>query len=280
MTQVSFKDKKPTLFVVSTPIGNLSDITYRAVETLKNVTCCYAEDTRTTAVLFRHYGIDTRLESYHAHSTESRTEDVLERLSKGEDVALVSDAGTPLVSDPGEGLVKAVIRSGYHVVAIPGASASLAALVSSGQDAQPFVFLGFLPRKSKEMGERLNAYRGRRETLVILEAPSRLSKTLPVLLDVLGDRTLSVCRELTKTFETITRTTLGEAVGEEFPERGEYTLVIGGDTTATSYDHLSINEHVRRYIDAGETEKDAMKKTAADRNISKSDVYKSYKIDT
>lgn len=279
MTQISFKDKKATLYVVSTPIGNLGDITYRAVEILKNVSCVYAEDTRTSAVLFARYEIKTPLESYHAFNESVKTEAVMIRLEEKEDVALISDAGTPGISDPGQDVITEAIRRGFHVVPIPGASAMLAALVSSGLVMQPFVFVGFLPKKMMEMKDRLKAYAGRRETLVVYESPKRISKTLPVMLDILGNRRIAICRELTKTYETIIRTTLTDAITLDHNDKGEYALVINGDETAQSFDHLSIREHVIKYIDAGDDEKDAMKKTALDRKIQKNEVYRAFKIE-
>lgn len=221
---------KGTLFVCATPIGNLSDITLRALEVLKSVDLIAAEDTRVTLKLLNHFGIKKPLVSYHRHSSPKRTEQLLKQLRDGKSVALVCNAGTPGVSDPGGLLVRQALQEGIPVVPIPGASAVTAALSVAGLDAQRFLFLGFLSREAKKRRALLERVKGLPFTLVLYEAPHRLRRTLPDLIAILGDRTAALCRELTKVHEEIALTTLG-ALHRRFQTeepKGEFTLVIEG----------------------------------------------------
>ncbi len=223
-------EPKGKLFVCATPIGNLGDITLRALEILKRVDLIAAEDTRVTLRLLNHFGIKKPLVSYHRHSSPKRTEQLLQRLRDGKAIALVSNAGTPCLSDPGAPLVRQALHEGIPVVPVPGASAVAAALSVAGLDAQRFVFLGFLPRKAKKRKALLEQVKGLTFTFVLYEAPHRLRQTLSDLLKVLGDRTVTLCRELTKLHEEIALTTLGELhrrFQTEEPQ-GEFTLVIEG----------------------------------------------------
>ncbi|WP_162140327.1 16S rRNA (cytidine(1402)-2'-O)-methyltransferase [Haploplasma axanthum] len=275
--QVSFKDKKPTLFLVATPIGNLEDITFRAIETLKNVSVVFAEDTRTSGVLLKHYNIETKLSSYHEHEKFDKIANVLEYLNNGDDVALISDAGTPGISDPGYELVKAVIDNGYYVVSIPGAVASINALVSSGLLIQPHLFLGFLPRKQGEINTFLDKYKKVDATLIIYESPFRISKTLEYIYKCYGNRDVVLARELTKVYETIIRTDLETAISMEHSNKGEYIILISGyveEETSETIESL-FNKYLKDNID----EKEIFKLIAKDLNISKKDVYKKLKID-
>jgi 16S rRNA (cytidine1402-2'-O)-methyltransferase len=224
-------DQGGLLYVVATPIGNLGDITLRALEVLRSVAVVAAEDTRLTRRLWARHGIGTTLVSYHAHSDVARTRELLERLSGGEDVALVTDAGTPLVSDPGEDLVAAWAATGGRVVPIPGASATLAALVASGIPAPRWSFEGFLPRKGRERRERLARLAADDRATVLFEAPGRTAATLRDLVAACGsERRAALCRELTKRHEEIRRGTLAELAEGALrqPPRGEVTLVIAG----------------------------------------------------
>lgn len=276
--QVSFKDKKATLFLVATPIGNLEDITFRAINTLKEVDTIFAEDTRTSGILLKHYNITTKLSSYHDHQRFDKISSVLDILSSNKDVALISDAGTPGISDPGYELVSAVIDSGYYVVSIPGAVASINALVSSGLVIQPHMFVGFLPRKKSEIRLELLKLEKIEGTLIFYESPFRVKTTLQVLFDTYGNREVVVARELTKIYETFVRTTLSEAVNIEFPTKGEYIILVGGYIPGD--DELpTIEELYAKYINEGSTEKEAMKEVALVLNISKKDVYQKIKID-
>ena len=227
----------PTLYIVSTPIGNLGDITYRAVEILGAVDRILAEDTRHTAILLRKYGITTSLVSAHEHNEAARTEQVLGWLDGGENLALVSDAGTPLLSDPGARIVRAAAAAGHAVVPIPGASALLAALVVSGFEPEPFSFYGFLPRKGGGRKALLAELAGVRHTCVLYEAPGRIAALLEDLANACEiDRRVVVARELTKLHETVVRGTLAEVAAyyHEAPTRGEIVVVLEGASTAAA----------------------------------------------
>ena len=221
----------PSLYIVSTPIGNLADMTQRGVETLRTVARVLAEDTRRTAILLKHYGITTPLFSAHEHNEAARVAQVLSWLADGEDLAIVSDAGTPLLSDPGARIVEAVIGAGHDVVPIPGASALLAALVGSGLNAESFTFVGFLARSGRERKEQLAEIAAMTRTVVLYEAPGRVVKLLDDLRAVAGDnRQVVVARELTKIHETFVRGTLAEvrAYYEDKDIRGEVVVMLGG----------------------------------------------------
>ena len=276
--QVSYDESKPTLYVVSTPIGNLKDITLRALETLRTVDMILCEDTRVTSKLTSSYQIEVPLKSYQKFNEHTMVDFVVKQLSMGLSLALVSDAGTPLISDPGFILIDALIQKNFNVVSIPGASAALSALVSSGLLTQPFTFLGFLPRKVGEIKTVLESYVDRTETLIIYESPNRMEKTLKIMLEVLGNKRVSIARELTKKFETYYRGLIGEFLVDVLDKRGEYVIVVEGATKKV----LSIQDPVQLvnlYIDQGLTEKDAIKQASRDLGVHKSEVYKVYKID-
>lgn len=220
-----------TLYVVSTPIGNLEDISFRALRILKEVSCIAAEDTRRTLQLIHHFGITNRLESYHDHNKEHKVPLLMRKLLSGEDVAVVSDAGTPGISDPAYRLIQAALQEKISVVPIPGATAVIAALAVSGLPTDRFVFEGFLPAK-KGRRTRIDSLRSENRTIVFYESPHRLLRTLKDLLDAFGDRPVAVCRELTKKYEEVIRGRLSEAI-QIFSSRsikGEFVLVIQGDT--------------------------------------------------
>lgn len=272
------------LYVVATPIGNLEDITFRAVRVLKEVDLIAAEDTRQTRKLLSHYDIKTRLVSYHEHNKQSSGPELIKRLTNGETVALVSDAGTPAISDPGEDLVRLAIEAGIAVVPIPGASASISALVASGLSTASFRFIGFLPREKKKLRIELDRLAAEKATLIIYEAPHRLLATLQAMLDCWGDRRIAMIRELTKRYEEAARGTLQEAIAylEHHPPKGEYVLVVEGGTgeageqSDTWWESLSAAEHVRHYEEQQLPRKEAMKKAALDRGISKRDLYQQW----
>jgi len=279
-TQTSFSDDhQPTLYIVSTPIGNLEDITYRAVNTLKMVDLILCEDTRITSKLLKAYAIDKPLKSYQKFNERASLDEIIDIFKTHPKIALVSDAGTPLISDPGFILVDALLNESINVVSIPGPSAVLSALVTSGVETMPFTFLGFLPRKMGAMKDTLKSYRNRAETLIIYESPNRISKTLKIIYEVLGNRKLSIGRELTKKFETYYRGYLKDMITETFDTRGEYVVVIEGGTLEKQVitDPIKLVDH---YIDAGYTEKEAIKKASNDLGVHKSEVYKAYKINT
>lgn len=276
--QTSFKDKKPTLYIVSTPIGNLEDITHRAINTLNNVEVIFAEDTRVSKRLLNHYNIKTGLTSYYEERKYEKLDLVLNYLNDGFDIALISDAGTPGISDPGYELINTVIDNGYYVVSIPGPSASIAALTTSGLAMQPHLFIGFLPRKQSEIIYELKKYETLEATLIIYESPNRVLKTLNYLYEVYGDRKVVLARELTKLYETITRTTLSKAIDLEINEKGEYVILVDG-YIKEKINNPNITEYVIKYIEEGYTEKAAMKAASVELGISRREVYQKYKID-
>ena len=222
-----------TLYVVPTPIGNLEDITLRALRTLQEVELIAAEDTRVTRKLLSRYEISTRLISFHEHNERQRTPELLQRL-EDTDIALVSDAGAPTVSDPGRFLIAAAAEYGFSVVALPGASAVTTALAASGMDANEFVFVGFLPRRRAERATRLAALAGETRTAVAFESPRRLEASLSDIRDALGDRRVAVCREMTKLHEEVFLGTAADAAAHFTNPRGEFTLVIEGASPATT----------------------------------------------
>lgn len=244
-----------TLHVVATPIGNLEDITLRALRVLATVSRVYAEDTRRTRVLLDHHGIAARAVSLNAHNEASRVPEALAMLARDEDLALVSDAGTPLVSDPGERLVAAAIEAGHRVEAVPGASALLAALTIAGLPPQPFSFIGFLPRKAGERARLLASLAARPDTLVFYESPRRVADTLRDLAEALGDRRACAARELTKLHEEAVRGTL-LSLAAHFAEeaRGEFTLVVEGGTRQL-LDEDELRDAVRARVRSGERPK-------------------------
>lgn len=267
------------LYIVSTPIGNLLDITYRAVEILKEVDIILCEDTRVSGKLLKHYNIKTPMESYFEHNEEAKIPFVLNYLKQDKKIALISDAGTPLVSDPGYKLVREVSSRGYQVISIPGASSILAALTSSGISPLPFTFIGFLPRKEKELTKVLKTYQYSNETIIVFESPHRIIETLMYIKEFLPGRQMALARELTKMHEEVIRlntTNINESITNS---RGEYVIVISGiNNNDDLINSLTIEEHVKLYIDLGYNLNDAMKLVAKDRNVSKNDIYKVIKV--
>lgn len=263
-----------TLHLVATPIGNLEDVTQRALRTLREADLVFAEDTRRTRVLLDRYDVDARPLSLHAHNEVARIPKALETLEAGGSVALVSDAGTPLVSDPGERLVAAAVAAGHEVIAVPGASAVLAALAVSGLSAASFVFLGFLPRKSGPRRELLSAYRDRPETLILFESPRRLADTLRQLVEAWGQRTASVSRELTKRHETTVRGTLDElALHFESEVKGEVTIVVGGAAPAPRPRVEDLDAAIREHLAGGDGVSQIASELARDAGLPRREVY-------
>jgi 16S rRNA (cytidine1402-2'-O)-methyltransferase len=261
-----------SLFVVATPIGNLEDITLRALRVLREVDLIAAEDTRTTRVLLRKHGITTRLVSYNEHNMRRRTPELLARLETG-DVALVSEAGTPGVSDPGHELIAAAIAKGIPVVPIPGPSAVVAALVASGLSMRRFTFLGFAPRRAGERRRALQAGSREPRTVVFFESPHRLRTTLEAVHDVFGDRRLAVCRELTKTFEETFRGTAAEALAHFTEPRGELTIVIEGSPGDRPTADADVRDQLREAKQRGLSAKDAVRAVTAATGRPRREVY-------
>ena len=271
----SFQETKPTLYLISTPIGNLEDFTFRAVNLLREVNLIYAEDTRRARILMQHYDIKTPLKSYHAHNEKGRVDEMLGALKEGQSLALISDAGTPRISDPGDVIVPAVIDAGYPVVPIPGASALLSALMGARQDVQAFTFLGFLPLQNKARKTLLSRFKETPETLVFYEAPHRILATLKALYEAFGSRQVTLAKELTKKFETFYDFTLQETI--EIPEiRGEYVIIIEGAKAMIPLTQEDMLEHVQLLIEDGYSEMDAIKEVANIRKLKKNVVYMAF----
>lgn len=271
-----------TLYLCATPIGNLEDMTYRAVRVLQEVDLIAAEDTRNSIKLLNHFEIKTPMTSYHEYNKIEKGHKLVEKLLAGTDIALITDAGTPGISDPGEELVKMCHEAGVTVTAVPGAAACITALTISGQGTRRFAFEAFLPTDKKERQAVLKELENETRTIVMYEAPHRLVRTLERLLSTLGDRSVSICRELTKRHETVYKTTLSEALAhyEEEAPRGECVIVIEGksrkeleEEAQAQWENLSIEEHMEHYLSQGMDKKSAMKQVAKDRGISKRDVY-------
>ena len=271
-----------TLYLCATPIGNLEDITFRVVETLKSVDIIAAEDTRNSIKLLNHYNVKVPMTSYHEHNEHEKGEMLIQRLKRGEEVALISDAGTPGISDPGEWLVKRCHEEGIKVTSLPGASACIAALSMSGQSTGRFVFEGFLPNQKKERHKRLEELKDETRTIIVYEAPHRLVKTLKEIRDVLGNRDCSLCREITKRYEGMMKSKIEEIIShyEEVSVKGECVLVISGREPKEiqleeqeRWKKLSLTEHMEVYLSKKVDKKEAMKKVAKDRGITKREVY-------
>jgi len=275
------------LYLCATPIGNLGDITYRCVETLSSVDLIAAEDTRRTLGLLNHLNIEKPLTSYFEHNKKEKGEYLISEMKQGKNIALVSDAGTPAISDPGEDLVKMCADAGIDVVPVPGAVAGINALITSGFSTQRFTFEGFLTVNKRGRSEHLKSLVDEQRTMIFYEAPHKLMSTLRDMLETFGDRRIALCRELTKIHEEIYRTTLTEAIAryEENPPRGEFVLVNEGKKAEEiaaekeeSWKTMSVSDHVEMYIKEGMAEKDALKAVAKDRGVSKRDIYNEYKV--
>ena len=272
-----------TLYLTATPVGNLEDMTFRAVRILREVDLLACEDTRTSRKLLDHYDIHTPVTSYHEHNKWEKAEALIKKLQQGGSIALITDAGMPCISDPGEVLVKMAAAAGIMITVVPGATASVSALAVSGQDTGKFVFEGFLPASGKERRERLAALAGEERTIILYEAPHRLVKTLSDLAGTLGgERRASLVRELTKKHESVVRDTLSGilALYEDAKPRGECVLVISGadreallEEERKKWEDISIEEHFASYTAAGMDRKEAMKQVAKDRGVPKREIY-------
>jgi 16S rRNA (cytidine1402-2'-O)-methyltransferase len=282
--QKSFEQKEAAVYVVPTPIGNLEDITYRALSILTSVSVIAAEDTRNTKNLLRHFDIATPLISYHEHNKLAREDQLIMRVKNGESIALVSDAGMPVISDPGQELVRAAVAEDISVVVLPGANAALCALVGSGLSAKEFYFYGFLPRKKKEKEAELDRLASIQATLLFYESPYRLKDTLKALQEVLGNRKATLARELTKRFEEYLRGTLEEVLTyvSNHEIKGECCIVVEGALKASQqnslwWSGLSIEEHIDYYRRTnGMSSKEAIKLVAKERQLPKREVYQKY----
>ena len=274
------------LYLCATPIGNLGDITYRCVEVLSSVDLIAAEDTRRTLGLLNHLKIEKPLTSYFEHNKKEKGEYLINEMKNGKNIALVSDAGTPAISDPGEDLVKMCIEADIQVVPVPGAVAGINALISSGFSTQRFTFEGFLTVNKRGRTQHLKSLADEQRTMIFYEAPHKLMSTLRDMYDVFGDRRIALCREITKIHEEFVRTTISKAISlyEEKPPRGEFVIVIEGKKSEdiqaekeAAFSEMSVSEHMEMYLKKGMEEKDALKAVAKDRGVSKRDIYNMYK---
>lgn len=270
------------LYLCATPIGNLSDMTFRVLDTLKEVDLIAAEDTRNSIRLLNHFEIKTPMTSYHEHNKYEKAETLLSKLKEGSNIALITDAGTPAISDPGEVLVKLCLENGITVTSLPGACACITALTLSGLATRRFCFEGFLPADKKERSEVLETLKKETRTTILYEAPHHLKATLKLLYKELGERKLTICRELTKKFETVMPTSLEESLSyyEENEPKGEYVLVLEGCSRESlkreqedMWLSMSVREHYEKYINSGMDKKAAMKEVAKDRNVPKREIY-------
>lgn len=274
MVQNSYDDSA-TLYLISTPIGNLDDMTYRSVKILEEVSAIFSEDTRVTLNLINYLGIKKKLIPLHEHNEDTAKEKVLEYLKRGESVALVTDRGTPIISDPGFKTSEYIIKNGYNVVALPGATAFVPALITSGIAPQPFLFYGFLNSNDNKRKKELEELSDNKCTMIFYEAPHRIMKTLDLMLEVLGDRNISISREITKKFESIYRGRISE-VKNIIPEKGEFVIIVEGSSDNNIDESLSLVDAVNLYIKAGLSVMDAIKRVAKERGIPKGEVYKEY----
>ncbi|NBA01243.1 16S rRNA (cytidine(1402)-2'-O)-methyltransferase [Erysipelothrix rhusiopathiae] len=274
--QQSFKNEKPTLFLVATPIGNLNEMTPRAIETLKNVDVIAAEDTRNARKLCSHFDINTKMISHHMHNEQESTKGILDLLESGLSVGLVSDAGYPLISDPGQTLVRDVIAAGYNVVPISGSSAFLNALVASGLIVQPFAFMGFMEHKESQLKKQLIQNKDLPMTTIYYLSVHKLEKTLEIVYDVLGNRKICLVREITKMHEEFIRGTVTEVMESVETIKGEFVIVIEANTDVSevSFDDLIIR--IKEQINAGNSVSRSISSVAKENGVSKNELYSYY----
>lgn len=275
-------NKQGMLYLCATPIGNLEDITLRVLRVLKEADIIAAEDTRNSIKLLNHFEIKGKLTSYHEYNKYDKAVYLVEQMKNGMDVALITDAGTPGISDPGEELVRQCYEAGVEVTSLPGACAAITALTMSGQATRRFAFEAFLPYDKKERAMILESLKNETRTMIIYEAPHHLKKTLKELRNTLGNRSITICKELTKRYENKWKTSMDDAINyyEENDPRGEYVMVIEGknpeeiiEEKQKEWQELSIEEHMEHYLSQGIDKKSAMKMVAKDRGVTKRDIY-------
>lgn len=278
MSQKSFKENANALYLVPTPIGNLSDMTNRAIEVLELSDIVVCEDTRVTVQLLSHYNIKKKLICSNEQTEDSVKERVEQYLKEGMNVAVVTDRGTPIISDPGYRIVEYIIQKGYNVIGLPGPTAFVPALISSGIEPQPFMFYGFLNSKESKRRKELEKLKDFKYTMIFYESPHRILSTLSVLFEILGDRKIAVCREISKMYEEIYRGNIKKIIKELEQDniKGEFVIVVEGNKEDDDYSNLTIDEHINLYLDDGFSEKEAIKMVANDRKVRKSEIYKYY----
>ena len=271
------KSKKGILYLIPTPIGNMDDISKRVIDTLNLVDIIFCEDTRSTNILLNYLGIKKKLISSHKFNEIKNKDNILKILGNNQNVGIVSDRGTPGISDPGYILTKIVIDEGYDVIALPGPTAFLPALITSGIIPQPFLFYGFLSSKTSQRKKELEKLKYEKATIIFYEAPHRLLDTIHDMKDILGnDRDISISREITKKYEETIRGTLSSIISKIGEIKGEYVLVVSGNNDLDNIDEVSIEDHLNMYINNGERPMNAIKMVAKDRNMKKNDVYNIY----
>jgi len=277
MSQKSY-DGSNSLYLIPTPIGNFEDMTLRSIETLKMVDVLFCEDTRITKQMLNRLEINKKLISSNDHNEESTKKLAIKYLEEGKNVGIVTDRGTPIISDPGYKVVEEVIKKGYNVVPLPGANALIPALISSGVNPSPFMFYGFLNAKRSKREKELENLKNYPVTIIFYEAPHRIIEMLESVREICGERKIAVSREISKLYEEIYRGTISDVIEELNSNeiRGEFVVVVEGSTKEVSFDSVSIEEHVNMYMEEGLSEKDAMKKVAKDRKTTKSEIYKIY----
>ena len=275
MIQKSY-DGTPNLYIVPTPIGNLEDITIRALNILKEVDIIFAEDTRTTKQLLNHYNITNKLVASHLYNETQNEEKELKYLKENKNIAIVSDRGTPVISDPGYILVKTAIENNYNVVCLPGPTAVIPALVMSGLSGGPFMFYGFLNSKESKRKKELETLKSITYPIAFYEAPHRLIKTLNNIYEIFGNRKIAIVREISKKYEEVIRGTVENILKTVENLKGEIVIVVEGNQEIKTFDNLSIKEHVNLYIEDGLTTNEAIKKVAKERSVSKSEIYSEY----
>lgn len=276
MWQSSYDDS-PTLYLVPTPIGNLEDMTYRSINILSTVEVIFSEDTRVTLQLLNHFDIKKKLIALHDHNEDIEKEKVLEYLKNGKSVAIVTDRGTPIISDPGYKTVKYVTDNGYNVVGLPGANAFVPALITSGIEPSPFMFYGFLNSKDSKRKAELDKLKFFKYTIIFYEAPHRIKKTMEEILEIFGDRQVSLSREISKKFESIYRGNISDLLSTLNNIKGEFVIVVSPYKEDNSNNNeLSVIDNVKLYIENGMEVMDAIKRVAKERNIPKNEIYREY----
>ena len=275
MFQKSY-DGSPTVYLIPTPIGNLEDITLRAVNTLKMVEVIFSEDTRVTSLLLNHLNIKKKLISSHEYNEKENKDKFLKYLDDGHDVGIVTDRGTPIISDPGYDLVKIAIEKGYNVVGLPGPTALIPALITSGLNPSPFLFYGFLNSKQSKRNKELEELKKEKATIIFYESPHRLKETLEDIYKVFGNRRISISKEISKKYEEVVRVTIVDVIDKFDNIKGEFVVVVEGNTDCVDYTNISVAEHVTAYIKEGNSVNDAIKLVAKDRNVAKKEIYNIY----
>ena len=275
MSQKSY-DGSPTVYLIPTPIGNMEDITLRAINILKEVDVLFCEDTRVTGLLMQHLDIKKKLIANHEFNEDENKDKIISFLKDGLTVGIVSDRGTPIISDPGYELARHAMENGYNVVGLPGATALIPALIMSGLEPSPFLFYGFLNSKQQKRIKELQELKDNKATMIFYESPHRIEKTLNDMLETLGNRKISISREISKKFEEVIRGTISEVLQGLNEPKGEFVIVVSGNREIKSYDNVSVIEHVNAYIKEGKAVNEAIGIVAKERGVNKKEIYNEY----